>query len=246
MPNPNPFLRPALDAMLAAATRARAARGRPFLASENIGLRGMDFPGPSAMPTMPRPSVLTREQEFQAGRVRLPDAPDPGMPPGGFSRPINPPEIAGGMEIPKAPLSVGESRELPEGFKITYTRAGRIFVNPAHEFEVIGPTGDMRVVRLSEMQNKPGIALASIKYLDPSRPDALLSVPSGQPTVPNSVVRGVIGEIRDALPHIHTVLGSRTAGAHARAADRLFGADPLRAFDVGTQKIRLRRPFLEQ
>jgi hypothetical protein len=251
MPNPNPFLRPALDAMLRAARARREASAHPFLARENVGLRGGDFPGPSAMPTMPRPSVLTREQEFQAGRVRLPGALEPGIPPGGFLRPINPPEIAGGMEIPRTPLGVGEARELPAGFKITYTQTPETILGAKtslHLFDILGPAGDTRQIRIRESVGRPGVGLTSIKYTDPNRPDAQLLHASGQPQVPIEVVRAVIAEIRDALPNIHTVLGGRTGGAHESSAlARMRAGENLPSVLQGnTQQIRLRRPFLDQ
>ena len=242
MPNPRPFLE-----FLQAAHRARSAPpilgGPPFIArAPRLGER------PIAMPGHPRPGVLTREQEFQAGRVRLPDALEPGIPPGGFLRPINPPPIAGGLDVPRAPLAVGESRELPEGFKITYTQMPDVLLGvktPLHRFTILGPAGDARRVIIRESVARPGVGLTSIQYTDPNRPDALLLHASGQPLVPLGVVRAVIGEIRDALPHIHTVLGGRTGGAHSASALSLRGGlgDVL---ETATQQIRLRRPFLDQ
>jgi hypothetical protein len=244
MPNPRPFLRPALDAMLAAAQRARAARGHPFLARENIGPRGMDFPGASAMPGAPRPSVLTREQEFQAGRVRLPGAPEPGMPPGGFLRPINPPPLAGGSGA----MQLGDTRELREGFKLAYARAGvRGLQQPAHEFELSSPDGAMRLLRIVEARGRAGVGYATIQYSNPNRPDALKMVATpGAAGVPVSVVREVIREIRDALPNIHTLEGARTGGAHNIAASRAMGGSVGDVLDAAQQRIKLRRPFLEQ
>ena len=75
------------------------------------------------------------------------------------------------------------------------------------------------------------------------------------PPVPVGVIRAVIREIRDALPDVHTIEGGRTAGAHSEQAQRILntaGAEvpelelANRVLEANQQRIRLRRPFLEQ
>ena len=239
MPNPNPFLRPALDAMLRGARARRAAH--PFLASENIGLRGADFPGPSAMPTMPRPSVLTREQEFQAGKQLLPER-----------SPIGPAPIGFG------PLELGQTHALSEGFTIRYNNLNTDFGQRAHVFDILGAKRDRWQVRVVESTREPGVGHASVSYYHPlSGPGSLgkLHPTPSTPPVPTSVIREVIREIRDAIPDVHTIEGGRTAGAHSEQAQRLLdtaGAEVPqpefmnRVLDANLQRIRLRRPFLEQ
>jgi hypothetical protein len=107
----------------------------------------------------------------------------------------------------KAAMRVGETRALPQGFSITY-KANR----PAHEFSILGPEGDTRMVRVVESPGHPGEGLCSVRYFKPGEDVAGLGtvVPVRASKMPLPVVRQVIQEIREAVPQIHTVQGDRT------------------------------------